>query len=282
MANTISNAFVQQFESNVLFLAKQMEGRLRNTVRNVAVTGEKHNFERLGHVDAAEKTTRHTDTPVLDVPHSRRVVTMRDWQWGDLVDDEDTLRMLVDPKSSYVQVGAGAMNRAWDDLVIGAALANSTDGAGSAVAFPAGNTIAHGSAGMTIAKLRAAKKMMDGKEVPENDRYLICGSEQMEDLLATTEVTSSDYNTVKALVSGSFDTFLGFKFIRSERLAIASTTRSCLAYQKDAIGLAIGRDVETKIAERADKSFAHHVYLRFSAAATRIDEDRVVEIECTE
>ena len=271
MASTISNAFVQQFESNVLFLAKQMEGRLRNTVRNVAVTGEKHNFERLGHVDAAEKTTRHTDTPVLDVPHSRRVVTMRDWQWGDLVDDEDTLRMLVDPKSSYVQIGAGAMNRAWDDLVIGAALANSTDGAGSAVAFPAGNTIAHGSAGMTIAKLRAAKKMMDGKEVPENDRYIILGSEQMEDLLATTEVTSSDYNTVKALVSGSFDTFLGFKFIRSERLAEASGTRSCLAYQKDAIGLAIGRDVETKIAERADKSFAHHVYLRFSAAATRID-----------
>ena len=282
MAVTIQKAFVQQFESNVLYLAKQMDGRLRNTVRNVQVTGEKHNFERLGHVEAVEKTTRHTDTPILEVPHSRRVVTMRDWQWGDLVDDEDTLRMLVDPKSSYVQVGAGAMNRKWDSLIIDAALGSSTDGDGTAVTFPAGNTIAHGSAGLTIAKLLEAKKMLDSKEVPDNDRYIVVTAKQMEDLLGTTQVTSSDFNTVKALVSGSFNSFMGFSFIRSEQLAVASSVRSVIAYQKDAIGLAIGRDVETKIAERADKSFAHHVYLRFSAACTRIDEDRVVEIECSE
>jgi|TARA_B110000438_G_scaffold299740_1_gene350566 hypothetical protein len=282
MAVTIQKAFVQQFESNVLYLAKQMEGRLRNTVRNVSVTGEKHNFERLGHVEAVEKTTRHTNTPILEVPHSRRVVTMRDWQWGDLIDDEDTLRMLVDPKSSYVQIGAGAMNRKWDSLIIDAALGTSTDGDAASVTFPAGNTIAHGSAGLTIAKLLEAKKMLDSKEVPDNDRCIIVTAKQMEDLLGTTQVTSSDFNTVKALVSGSFNSFMGFTFIRSEQLAVASSVRSVIAYQKDAIGLAVGRDVETKIAERADKSFAHHVYLRFSAACTRIDEDRVVEIECSE
>ena len=282
MAVTIQKAFVQQFESNVLYLAKQMEGRLRNTVRNVSVTGEKHNFERLGHVEAVEKTTRHTNTPILEVPHSRRVVTMRDWQWGDLIDDEDTLRMLVDPKSSYVQIGAGAMNRKWDSLIIDAALGTSTDGDAASVTFPAGNTIAHGSAGLTIAKLLEAKKMLDSKEVPDNDRYIVVTAKQMEDLLGTTQVTSSDFNTVKALVSGSFNSFMGFSFIRSEQLAEASSVRSVIAYQKDAIGLAIGRDVETKIAERADKSFAPHVYLRFSAACTRIDEDRVVEIECSE
>ena len=282
MAVTIQKAFVQQFESNVLYLAKQMEGRLRNTVRNVSVTGEKHNFERLGHVEAVEKTTRHTNTPILEVPHSRRVVTMRDWQWGDLIDDEDTLRMLVDPKSSYVQIGAGAMNRKWDSLIIDAALGTSTDGDAASGTFPAGNTIAHGSAGLTIAKLLEAKKMLDSKEVPDNDRCIIVTAKQMEDLLGTTQVTSSDFNTVKALVSGSFNSFMGFTFIRSEQLAVASSVRSVIAYQKDAIGLAVGRDVETKIAERADKSFAHHVYLRFSAACTRIDEDRVVEIECSE
>ncbi len=282
MAVTIQKAFVQQFESNVLYLAKQMEGRLRNTVRNVSVTGEKHNFERLGHVEAVEKTTRHTNTPILEVPHSRRVVTMRDWQWGDLIDDEDTLRMLVDPKSSYVQIGAGAMNRKWDSLIIDAALGTSTDGDAASVTFPAGNTIAHGSAGLTIAKLLEAKKMLDSKEVPDNDRYIVVTAKQMEDLLGTTQVTSSDFNTVKALVSGSFNSFMGFSFIRSEQLAVDTGVRSVIAYQKDAIGLAIGRDVETKIAERADKSFAHHVYLRFSAACTRIDEDRVVEIECSE
>ena len=126
MANTISKAFVEQFKSNVVHLAQQRGTRLKGAVRSETVTGNKHNFERIGSMDSVAKTTRHTDTPVLDVPHSRRVVTMLDWQWADMVDQEDKIRLLINPQSEYAKTGAFAMGRRWDKLIIDAATAAST------------------------------------------------------------------------------------------------------------------------------------------------------------
>ena len=73
------------------------------------------------------------------------------------------------------------------------------------------------------------------------------GSQQVSNLLNTTEVKSADYNSIKALVQGDIDTFMGFKFLRSERLNLASTQRKCFAFTKGAMGLGIGKDVTTKI-----------------------------------
>ena len=157
MANTISKAFVEQFKSNVVHLAQQRGSRMKDAVRSETVTGDKHNFERIGSMDSVEKTTRHTDTPVLDVPHSRRVVSMRDWQWADLIDQEDKIRMLISPQSEYTKTGGYAMGRRWDKLVIDAATADAEDGDGTAVSFPSSNQVAHASGGMTVAKILAAR-----------------------------------------------------------------------------------------------------------------------------
>nr|ANO58162.1 putative major capsid protein [uncultured Gammaproteobacteria bacterium] len=286
MANTISKAFVEQFKSNVVHLAQQRASRLRGAVRSETVTGNKHNFERIGSMDTVEKTTRHTDTPVLDVPHSRRVVTMRDWQWADLIDQEDKIRMLISPQSEYAKTGAYAIGRRWDKLIIDAALAAATDGDGNSVAFPSGNQIAHASGGLTVAKILSAKEKLLANDVDEeNDpMYFVLGSGELMDLLNTTEVKSSDYNTVKALAKGELSDFAGFSFVRSEQLAVDTTStnyRKCLAFVSSGIGLAIGADVKTKIEDRADKSYATQVYLAFSAAATRIEEEKVMEVQAT-
>jgi len=283
MANTITKAFVQQFQDNMIHLAQQKGSRLRMCVNEQSVTGEKFNFERLGTVAAIVKSSRHTTTPVLDVPHSRRTATMADYQWADLIDDEDKVRMLVTPESHYARSGANSMARAIDDIIIAAALGNAVDGDGSNVALPSGQKIAHGSAGMTLAKLISTKEILDGNDVdPDEKRYIVLGSQQVSNLLATTEIKSSDYNSVKALVQGDIDTFMGFKFLRSERLALASTTRSCFAFTESAMGLGIGSDVKTKIDVRPDKSYAHQVYLSFVAGATRVQDECVVQVDCTE
>ena len=283
MANTITQAFVQQFQDNLIHLAQQKGSRLRGSVNEQSVTGEKFNFERLGTVAAVAKTTRHTTTPVLDVPHSRRTATMSDFQWADLIDDEDKVRMLITPESHYAKSGAGSMARAIDDLIIAAALGNAVDGDGSNVALPCGQKIAHGSAGLSLAKLIETKEILDGNDVdPDDERFIVLGSKQISDLLNTTEIKSSDYNSVKALVQGDIDTFMGFKFLRSERLALATTTRSCFAFTKGAMGLGIGSDVTTKIDVRPDKSYAHQVYLSFVAGATRVQDECVVQVDCTE
>jgi hypothetical protein len=283
MASTIDKAFVQQFRSNVIHLAQQKMSRLRAHVITETVKAEKHNFERLGATDAVEKTTRHTVTPVLDTPHSRRVLTLKDYHWADLVDEEDKIRMLISPESEYARAGAMAMGREYDDLIIAAASADATDGDGNAVALPASHTIVHGSAAMTIDKMLEAKEILDSEENdPDDPRVLVLGSRQLRDLLNTTEVTSQDFAAVKALVRGEVDSFLGFSIVRSERLALATTTRTCLAFTRSSIGLGIGRDVVTRIDPRPDVSYATQVYLAFTANATRIHEEGVVEIECTE
>jgi hypothetical protein len=283
MANTITQAFVQQFQDNLIHLAQQKGSRLRGSVNEQSVTGEKWHFDRLGTAAAVAKTSRHTTTPVLDVPHSRRTATMSDFQWADLIDDEDKVRMLITPESHYAKSGAGSMARAIDDLIIAAALGNAVDGDGSNVALPSGQKIAHGSAGLSLAKLIQTKEILDGNDVdPDDERFIVLGSKQISDLLNTTEIKSSDYNSVKALVQGDIDTFMGFKFLRSERLALATTTRSCFAFTKGAMGLGIGSDVKTKIDVRPDKSYAHQVYLSFVAGATRVQDECVVQVDCTE
>lgn len=283
MANTIDRAFVEQFKSNVIHLAEQQGSRLRSTVTEQSVSGEKFHFERVGNVAAIQKTTRHTDTPVLDVPHSRRTGDMNDYQWADLVDAEDQIRMLIDPKSAYVKAGVNAMGHVWDDIIIGAATGSASDGTGASIALPSSQKIAVGSTGLTVAKLLNTREILEASDVdPDEERFMVVSAAQITDLLSTTEVTSADYNTVKALAAGQIDTFMGFKFIRSQRLDLATGTRSCIAYTKSALGLGVGADVKTDISVRNDKSLATQVYLAFTAGGTRIQDEGVVQVDCAE
>lgn len=286
MPNTISNSFVEQYKSNVIHLSQQKASKLKDYVNTVSLKGETHNFERIGASAAVEKTTRHTATPVVDVPHSRRAVTLRDFHWSDLIDEEDKLRQLINPDSEYVRTGAMAMGRQYDDLILAAAIGNATDGAGGAVALPAGQKIAHGSASLTLAKLLSAREILWNNDVDEDNDSLciaVTGTE-LSALLNTTEIKSSDYNSVKALVKGEIDTFLGFKFIRTNRVTTTAGTpnqRWVTAWYKSGMGLAVGADVHTYIDKRNDLSYAHQVYLAFSAEATRVEDEKVVEISCT-
>lgn len=286
MSIQITTAFVEQYKSNVFHLAQQKGSRLRDAVRSESVTGKSHFFERIGSTAALKRTSRHADTPRVDTPHSRRRVTMEDYDWADLIDQEDKVRMLISPQSEYAKAGAYAMGRAMDDAIIAAATGNAYAGVsgGTTVALPSGQKIAVAASGLSVTKLISAKEILDGADVdPDEERYLICSAKQISDLLALTQITSADYNSVKALVQGQIDTFMGFKFVRSERLGLdGSSNRQVLAFTKSAIGLAVGKDMSTKISERADKNYATQVFLSMTIGATRVEDEKVVEIACSE
>ena len=286
MSVQITTAFVEQYKSNVFHLAQQKGSRLRDAVRSETVTGKSHFFERIGSVAAEKRTSRHSDTPRMDTPHSRRKVTMDDYDWADLIDQEDKVRMLISPQSEYAMAGAWAMGRAMDDSIIAAATGTSYGGVsgGTAVALPSTQKIVHGSAGLTLAKLIEAKEKLDANDVdPDEARYMIVTSKQMSNLLNLEKVTSSDYASIKALVQGQIDTYLGFKFLRTERLGLDSNSdRQVLAFCQSGIGLAVGSDVSTRISERADKNYATQVFLSMTIGATRVEDEKVVEIACNE
>ena len=283
MSSNITTAFVQQYSANVQMLSQQMGSLLRDKVRLESVVGKNAFFDQVGSVTAVEKTSRHSDTPQIDTPHARRRVSLSDYEFADLIDQQDKVRLLIDPTSSYAQAAAMAMGRAMDDVIISAALGTAFTGETGSTSTANANSIAHGSAGLTIAKLRTAKETLDlGSVDPSIPRFIIVSPKQITDLLGTTEVTSSDFNTVKALANGEVNSFLGFNFIVSNRLSLSGTTRSCIAYAQDGIALAVGKDVQARIAERADKSYATQVYYCMSIGATRMEEAKVVEVQCTE
>ena len=286
MSTEITKAFVEQYSSNIQMLSQQKGSLLRDKVRMESVTGKNAFFDQIGSVTATVRSTRHSDTPQADTPHSRRRVSLVDYEFADLVDDLDKVRMLVDPTSSYAQAAAYAMGRAMDDAIITAATGSADTGVagGTAVALPAGQIIAEASTtGMTIAKLREAKEIIDLADVdPSLPRHIIVSPKQISDLLGTTEVTSSDFNSVKALAQGDVNSFLGFNFIVSNRLAVASQIRDCVAFVGDGIALAVGKDSTARIDERSDKGYATQVYYSAAFGATRMEEEKVVKIQAYE
>jgi len=290
MSNQITTAFVQQYSSNVQMLSQQMGSVLRGVVDVESVTGKSAFFDQVGKTTAVVRSSRHADTPQIDTPHSRRRVTLADYEWADLIDNADKVRLLIDPTSSYAKAAAAAMGRAMDDVIIAAlgGTAYTGETGSTSVALPASQKpySSSQSDGLTITKLLEAKRLLDAADVdPSLQRYLVCGPKQIGDLLGTTQVTSSDFNTVKALAQGQVDSFLGFQFIVTNRLKLDATNtddRLAYAFTADAIKLAIGQDVLARIDERADKSYSTQVYYAMSIGATRMEEEKVVEIACDE
>lgn len=286
MSVQITTAFVQQYSANVQLLSQQKGSRLRGAVREESQTGKNAYYDQIGSTAARKRPSRHADTPRMDTPHARRRVSLVDYDWADLIDNEDKIRMLIDPTSAYAMAAANAMGRAMDDAIIAAALGTAYTGETGATSttLPAAQKIAHGSAGLNLTKLLQAKEILDGADVDEDiPRFIALSAKQVSDLLNTTEVKSSDYNTVKALAAGQIDSFLGFKFIRTERLNTDATpSRQVICWAQDGILLAVGADVTAKITERADKNYATQVFFSMSIEATRMEEVKLVEIAANE
>ena len=128
MSSQITTAFVQQYSANVQMLSQQMGSRLRDAVRVESIVGKNAFMDQIGVATAQLRTSRHADTPQLDTPHARRRLSLADYEYADLIDDEDKVRMLIDPTSSYAQAAAAAMGRAMDDVIITAALGTASSG----------------------------------------------------------------------------------------------------------------------------------------------------------
>lgn len=286
MSTQITTAFVQQYSGNVQMLSQQKGSRLRRAVRVENINGEYAYFDQVGAVSMTKRTSRHADTPLSDTPHSRRKVFAEPYDYADLIDKPDRVRTLIDPTNSYAMAAAWGAGRTMDDVIIAAANGTALTGktGATSVTLPTAQKIAVNASGLTLAKLIQAKEILDAAENdPDEPRYIAFRAKDQTTLLNTTEVKSADYNTVKALVQGQINTFLGFEFIRTERL-ITSTDGSsiaCLAWRKSALLLAESDAPTARISERDDKNYSTQVFYHIDVGATRMEEVGIVEISVT-
>lgn len=309
MANEITTAFIDQYRANVIHLAQQKRSRLWQYVQlKDSVKGKSEFFERVGKSRMQKITTRHDDTPIMNTPHSRRNVTMEARNWGDMIDKNDELRVLIDPTSAYSQSAAGAVGREKDGIIIDAAIGNAYGGADgkTVIALPATQKIVDAGLGLTLGKLLNTKEIFDANEVGGGDgengdgqRIFIYSARQLAQLLVDPKITSADYNTVQALVKGILNEFLGFTFVRIEPRKAAPTAGTAsgdnfhglpfnqttnvttnIAFYGPSLGLAIGMMDKFDIAVRPDKNFNKQLYVEMDMGATRTEEEGVVMVDC--
>jgi len=279
MAVSISNAFVTLFDSEVK-QAYQGQRLLAGVTRERSgVEGSTVKFPKIGKGSATIRVPQ-TDVTPLNVSYSQVTATMEDYIAAEYSDIFNQQKVNFDERQELVQVVSGAIARRMDQVVLDALAAASSPST-------VGNDIGGTDSDLNVAKLRAAKKAMDANNVPMEGRTILVHANNLSSLLSETEVTSSDFNTVKALVTGEVDTFLGFKFItlgdRDEGgLAIdGSSDRTIFAFHRDALGLGIGMGQQSRVDYIPEKT-SFLVASMFSAGAVAIDDEGIVKITCRE
>lgn len=295
MSQNIPTHYAQQYASNIELLLQQRGSKIADTATPMTVRGAKaaSPVDQIGAVEATKRTTRYPKLTPADTPTDRPWVYPSDYDWNDLIDSIDKLRVLTDPTSSYSVNGAYAMGRAKDKELIAAFFEDRKTGENGAttVSFPAGQQVAvnhgaSGAVGLTVAKIREAKRLMMAAEVDlENDPlYLGVTSKQHDNLLAEIQVTSLDFNDKPVLVEGMVTRFLGFNFKQTELFTVdGSSYRRCPAYAKSGMHLVIWNDITTDISVRRDLAgLPVQVYVFGTFGATRGQEKKIVEIKCSE
>jgi hypothetical protein len=299
MSDQISTAFVKQFGDNIMMLSQQRGSKLRGTVmQEPNVTGEVVFMDQIGPTEAQRVTTRHADSPQVDTPHERRRVSLVDIEWGDLIDDFDRLKTLIDPQSAYSQNAAWAIGREVDEIIIENYFSDAVVGkeGNSTQSFPSSQQVAASTGtgannsggssaqGLNIEKLIEARGILrrNNVDLEAETPTIVVRSDQTEDLLGIDEITSADYNTIRALVNGEIDTYMGFNFVHTELLQTnGSGDVRVPVYVPSGMGMAEAQEPTARIDERADKRFSTYIYYSTSMGATRLEEEKVVEIECS-
>jgi hypothetical protein len=279
MSVSLSNAFVTLFDAEVK-QAYQGKAMLVPAVRQRrGVEGSTVKFPKVGKGVATLRVPQ-TDVTPLNVSFSTVTLTLADYNAAEYSDIFSQQKVNFDERQELVQVVAGAMGRRQDQMILDA-LANSS------TSLTVSNDIGGSDSNMNITKLREAKRLLDKNNVAPDGRHIVIHANGLANLLSETSVTSSDFNSVKALVQGEINTYLGFQFHvlgdRSEGgLAIdGSLDRVCFAFHKDSIGYGEGIAMRTEINYIAEKT-SWLVNEVFSAGAVAIDAEGIVQITCRE
>ena len=283
MAQSITNAFVTLFDAEVK-QAFQAESVLRGAVRlRSGVSSNTYKFPKLGKGSATVRIPQ-TDVTPLNVTYSQVTATMSDYNAAEYSDIFHQAKVNFDERSELVQVVSKAIGRRLDQLIIDALSGASSPNTVANTVVTSGSAAA---SNLNVGKLIAAKKAMDAKNVPLDDRHILIHANSLAGLLGDERAISGDYASIKGLVSGELNSFLGFKFItigdRDEGgLSVdGSSDRKVYAFHRSAIGMAENMAQKTEINYVPEKT-SFLVNSMFSAGSIAIDDEGITEVTCRE
>lgn len=294
MSINLPSHYTIQYANNIQLLLQQKGSKLRDKVMTGSHTGKQASpVDQIGSIAMQPVVSRFAPMGRVDAAVDRRWVFPSDFDLPQLIDSFDKLRLLLDPSSSYVQNAVFAAGRQMDDLIIDSffGTAKTGEAGGTSTTFPAGNQVAvnEGAAsntGLTVAKLRKAKRLLMANQVDIDSDPLtvVVTARQHDDLLAEAQVISMDYTDRPVLMDGKITRFLGMDFVHCERLDTdGSSYRRVPVFAKSGMYLGIWDDVKTDISQRKDlQSMPWQAYVTMTAGATRLEENKIIEIKCSE
>ena len=322
MANfyDIETSYIHRYSADVLHALQQKTTRLRNFVTNKPdCRGVAEFIDKIGTNEALDKVARFADSPVQAISHQRRRVSAQPKNAGFFVEGFDTRRMNYDVFQPYAEATSMAMARKMDSVIVDAAFGSAyesdggvMDGAteivwndtnfpnqfiakdfafGTATDAMSGiNSSGSGGRTLSIDKLLKARRILSENEADQYDEggnplyFIVCSASQIEALLHSTQIQSSDYNNIRALVEGQTNYFAGFQFIRYEGMETTGSgtglVEKVLAFHPQGLAFCSWEEPITEIERRSDKSFVPYAYFEMDIGATRVWEEMVIQIDC--
>ena len=279
MAVSLSTNFVKLFEAEVKH-ANQAEQKLQGTCRTKSgVEGSTVQFPKIG-AGQATITIPQTDVVPLNVTHSNVTATLSDYSAPEYSSIFDQQKVNYDERRELVKVVASAIGRRVDQIKLDALTASSTS-------LTVANSIGGSTTNLNFAKVREAKRLLDGKNVPAADRHMLIHADSLASLLSESQATSVDFVTARNLMDGSINSWMGFQMhmfgdMDEGGLAIAgSSDRSLFAFHKDSLGYAEGIGIKTEINYVPEK-LSWLVVCVLSAGAISVDDSGIVKLTCRE
>ncbi len=282
MSTNLSPAFVQLFDSEV-HAAYQASAQLRNVARmRTGVVGDSVKFPKVGKGQATIRVPQTEVTPI-NAAFNQVSVSLTDYQAAEYSDIFNQQKVNFDERQELAQVVGNAIGRREDQVIIDALNAAS---AGTTVAKTVVTSGSAAASNLNVGKIIAAKKALDAKNVPAQDRHFVIHANNLAGLLGDERAVSGDYQNLRALVAGDINTMMGFTFHvigdRDENgLPLSSNDRTCFAFHKKAIGCAVGIPATTEINYIPTRT-SFLILAKLSMGAGVIDTDGIVDVVCDE
>ena len=256
-------------------------GMLRGTVEIADnIVGSTHRFHKMGK-GLATRRVDQTDVIPMNITHGNATATLEDWNAAEYTGIFNQQKVPYKEQDKLATIIAMAIGRREDQLILDALDA-------SATALTVDTNVGGAATGLNTAKCRRARKLLNDNGVPKarGDRNYLISAEGMEQLLGDSDANTVDKNIIKALFDGEISHWVGFDFIEIESraeggLPRTGNDRTNFAYHRASTGIAVGMNMRTEVNYIPVKTsfLANGI---FSAGATAIDAEGIVEITTTE
>lgn len=263
-------AFIKHFEADVHTAYQQQGSKLQSTVRSKnGIQGASTTFQIIGKAVAGTKT-RNGQVPTTGVTHAPVECSLVDYYSGQWVDSLDELKIGHDERKVMAQVGAYALGRKTDELII-AALKKATQTVGTATE------------GLTKDRILKAFTLLNNNDVPDDgERYGLLSPEAWNQLMGIEEFSNANYvgEAYPFLTGSETRKWMGIVWMMHTGLpeSTDSASHDCFIYHKSAIGHASGQDIKTDITWHGDYA-ANFVNNMMSQGACLIDPKGVIKME---